>query len=171
MTREERAYLAGLIDGEGSIGLFFNNAPTRSNGAVLARLKIGMCDEALIRWLQACTNTCSVTSWKQRNRRWKHVWVATWHGYAAADLIQLVWPYLRLKRKQARLLCRWVAISKKWRAKVGGRTRGDRKYPASVWRQAEGLAVQIRKLNHRGIPALNCADRGEQPPSETHLRA
>jgi hypothetical protein len=153
MTPEQCAYLAGLIDGEGSIGLFFNNAPTRTNGAVLARLKIGMCDEPLIRWLKTCTNTCTITSWRKHHTRWKTCWVATWNGGAAADLIQLVWPYLRLKRKQAKLLCRWVAISRKWRAKVGGRARGDRKYPDSVWRQAERLAVQIRELNHRGTPA------------------
>lgn len=152
MNAIDAAYIAGLIDGEGSIGLFVSRSASRPNAAVLARLKIGMCDEALIRWLRATTQSGTVTTWKQKQTGWKQVWVATWNGYAAADLIQHVKPYLRLKRGQADILCQWIAISKEWRTRVGGRARGDRAYPAFVWAYAEELGKQIRVLNHRGTP-------------------
>ena len=147
------AYLAGLIDGEGSIGLFINHCPTRrsTKGAVIARLKIGMCDEALIKWLQSHTESGTVTSWKHKESpKWKPCWVIAWHGRHAAAVINAVWPYLRLKRPQAKLLMQWIDIAMEWQAKLGGRARTDRRYPDSVWTEVERLALEIKKLNQKG---------------------
>ena len=166
MTTLEAAYLAGLIDGEGSIGLFISRSPSRSNYAVLARLTIGMCDEPLIRWLQRTTDSGTVTTWRQQNQTWKPVWVVTWNGYSAADVIEQVWPYLRLKRPQAAKLLEWVKLSKSWRRRLGGRGHHDRKYPDHVWQQAEAIAGEIRALNVRGKPPSKnvCATVAESCP-------
>jgi len=152
MTRTDAAYIAGLVDGEGSIGIFINRAPSRTNGAVVSRLKIGMCDEPLIQWLSTITNRGRLTNWRQKHTTWKPVFVVTWNGYAAAELIGEIRPFLRLKRPQADLLLEWIEISKSWQSKLGGAGRQDRKYPESVWDQAEALAVKMRLLNHRGTP-------------------
>lgn len=152
MTPTEAAYLAGMIDGEGSIGLFVNYAPSRRGGAVTSRIKIGMCDEPLVRWLHKLTDSGNVTSWRNHhNKIWKRCFVVTWHGYAAAEIIPQVWPYLRLKRPQAKILMQWVRISKSWQGKLGGRGRHERKYPAHVWRKAEQLGAAIRRLNGKGL--------------------
>ncbi len=146
------AYLAGLVDGEGSIGLFIDKRPERHStyGAVIARLKIGMCDEALIKWLQTHTDSGSVTSWSKHNPKWRRCWCISWHGRHAALIINAIWPYLRLKRPQAKVLMQWIKIAQSWQNKLGGRGHTERRYPDSVWQEVEGLAAEIRKLNQRG---------------------
>lgn len=156
MTPTEAAYLAGLIDGEGSIGLFINKARSRPNsdtggGAAVARMKIGMCDAPLVHWLHKMTGSGNVTSWEHHDGICKPCYVVTWHGRAAADIIPQVWPYLRLKRPQAKILMQWIRISKSQQGKLGGRGHHERKYPAHIWRKAEQLGAAIRVLNRKGL--------------------
>jgi len=152
LSATSAAYLAGLIDGEGTIGLFINHCPTRrtAGGAAVARLKIGMCDEALIKWLKQSTESGSVTSWRQSNPKHRRVWVITWGGRKAVPILKAVWPYLRLKRPQAKVFLQWITLTEEWQGKLGGRGRRDRCYPDAVWKEAERLAAEIRKLNHVG---------------------
>lgn len=159
MTHTSAAYIAGLVDGEGSIGVFINRAPSRQGGAVTARVKIGMCDEALIKWLKAHTNSGCVTSWGHtKNPTWKRCWVITWNGTHAANLISHIKPYLRIKLPQAQLLMQWVDLSNEWKGKLGGRGRNDRAYPDFVWEKAAAIGAEIRKLNQKGIPLTDVVE-------------
>jgi len=146
------AYLAGLIDGEGSLGIYISRSPSRKNAAVIARLKIGMCEEDLIRWLHKVTGNGTVTTWTVKKGTSRPVWVISWNGYSAESVLRQCGPYLRLKRKQAALVLQWIRISKSWHRKLGGRGHRERAYPDHVWRKAEELRVAIQRLNKREPP-------------------
>jgi hypothetical protein len=152
MTRTVAAYIAGLVDGEGSVLLFVNRSPSRTNGAAMARLKIAMCDEPVIQWLKDNTSRGTMTSWQPKNQKWKRIFIIIWNGSAAADLIAEIRPFLQIKGPHADVLLEWVSISREWQHKLGGSGRHDRKYPDSVWDQAEALAVKLRLMTHRGTP-------------------
>jgi len=90
----DRAYLAGLIDGDGSITRF---APKRGYW----NIKIYMMDREVIDWLQAYIGgTTSTYQPKNRIRR-----VYQWHLSRQAHVrlfLMAVSPYLKVHAKQAR---------------------------------------------------------------------
>lgn len=86
-----RAYIAGLIDGEGCI--------TRANGRLL--VQIGMTDETVIRWLGQIGGTIRVEDGPGRgNRKPLYRW-RVMAGDEVRRLLRSVLPYLIVKRAQA----------------------------------------------------------------------
>ena len=52
MSKLVAAYLAGLIDGDGYLGIVKQKRATYKNGIMYyAAIKIGMCDKKIIQWL------------------------------------------------------------------------------------------------------------------------
>jgi hypothetical protein len=101
MKRTELAYIAGLIDGEGTIGFGF-----KAKGDIATytlRLRVGMSDENTIRWLQRTSGFGSVTFRDLSRRRRQTHWVWSVFSNQAASVLREVLPYLMVKKQQAEL--------------------------------------------------------------------
>jgi hypothetical protein len=104
MNSEEMAYIAGILDGEGSICMTRVGRETRfSNPYWRIVVSVTMCDADLIDWLQETTGVGSIlTVHKDGNRRTQYRWsVAT---RQARDLLAELRPWLRVKAYRADLV-------------------------------------------------------------------
>jgi hypothetical protein len=103
LSSTESAYLAGIVDGEGSI--------TGSRNQV--RLQITSTDESLVRWVSARIPDCPIykmESWKYQSNNWKRGIKASNKArfevqvYRYTDLVPLleaIVPYLVIKKQTA----------------------------------------------------------------------
>jgi len=101
----ERAYLAGIVDGEGCI----------TGAKKQVRLQITTTDEALAKWIASRIPNCpiyKIPPWKYQKNSWKHGISAAYKPrfeiaiYRYSDLIPVleeILPYLVIKKKIAEL--------------------------------------------------------------------
>jgi hypothetical protein len=95
LTRVELAYIAGIIDGEGSIC----SSQPRSNRAPLS-IVVCMIHRPTIEWLhEKCGGGCWRTRTNQANARQSWVWLLK--GARSTSLLQRLLPFLRTKRDEA----------------------------------------------------------------------
>jgi hypothetical protein len=92
-TRCEWSYLAGLIDGEGSVNFYKN---THGSGYIFI-IDIWMTDEATIDWLHENFDGKKYSRGKRRIH-WKPLWRWRVQGDAAIALYLKIYPFLRIKR-------------------------------------------------------------------------
>jgi|SRR3990172_5298428 len=97
LTIPQAAYMAGLIDGEGSIMIY-----RRGKGAAM-RVTVANTSRVLLDW---CSETCGVgnivtTKPKREQHKPGGMWLV--NSQAAASLLQQIRPYLVIKAKQADL--------------------------------------------------------------------
>jgi hypothetical protein len=151
LSETDRAYAAGLIDGEGSIRM------TRRGRSGGTSLRVGQhtlmvemtnTDQEMLLWLQGRFGG-SISYAKenpQKNSREK------WHWRVAANMalrcLDAIWPYVRTKRKQAKLGRRFQ--------------RYVQRHSASMTEKRYNLQTrfyyELRALNKRGIrPAASAA--------------
>lgn len=105
MKIAHKAYIAGIIDGEGTVGIWKSNTGVHSmagrSPSYILRMSVKMTDEGVIKWLAHITG---VKYWSQFNKRpgnhkpWIYQWTFT--GRKAARLIREIYPYLIVKQKQ-----------------------------------------------------------------------
>ena len=140
-TETQKAYLAGLIDGEGSVTL----SRTHKNEMPSPQLTITNTNLSLLEWVRRVSG-CGKIIHRSR-RRPNHKLVYMWcvgKTDKCLDALQTVWPYLRIKRRQARLLLtRYKAM-----------TPRNGKYTAVVLRKKLQLVADIRALNRRSIDPI-----------------
>ena len=95
------AYLAGLLDGEGSIVIY--KRPLR-RGDITPRyevtISLGITDRRIVYWLKDCFGGSAFEiKAVQGNRR--RIWGWRLHGRACSDLLKRIVPYLKIKGLQA----------------------------------------------------------------------
>ena len=103
MKRTDLAYIAGLFDGEGNIGIVKRrHLAGRTVPTYHLVARVGMVDEIIPRWLQMAFG-----GYIHHRKRLdpKHRDVYTWSvGYnTATDFLKTILPFLKLKRPQAEL--------------------------------------------------------------------
>lgn len=86
------AYLAGLVDGEGSVGFFSERA-----GKKVFTIEIKMTSEPLIDWIVSNFGGTKAFR-KSKVASWQDQWRWKIRGVAAAQLYIALNPYLKLKR-------------------------------------------------------------------------
>jgi hypothetical protein len=129
------AYFAGILDGEGYIGV------QRTKGHLAPRISVRMCDHEVVVALHerygGCL--CHATSWESHWRDSAY-WIV--QGRQVCTPLRDALPYLRLKGEQARL-----ALS----VGVVIRPRGTQQRLTDEERaRREDVYVRIRALNKRG---------------------
>lgn len=133
ITPTDIAYAAGLIDGEGCVGIYLNS----QNGNYQLRLSVEMTDkEGLLvlsgvfggRWYYKKTNP---------PRKARYSWML--FNSEAANALIILLPYLRVKRKNAKLVlgADWFSFYKR---KMTDKQRSIRK---RIW-------LKNKQLNKRG---------------------
>lgn len=132
MSETDKAYLAGLIDGEGCLML------SQAQTTIRPKLQLIMTDQALVEWVASIWGT-TVTSFAKYRALPHHKpqFRTTLTGERAVVAIEYIEPYMRLKRSQAHLFREWLALGDARLAKDRPRIRAAR----------EELKIKMHALN------------------------
>lgn len=144
MNETEKAYVAGIIDGEGTISItHYRHAGQKIN--ITKTIRVVGTDIRLLEWLKSRTGLGVIRPLlldvlAHPNNKPQYSWSPTGKG-RKAFLIDIL-PYLVLKRRQAELMLESLELSKH---------RGNGKYYSEeiLKRQVE-IKGELNTLNHRG---------------------
>ena len=143
------AYAAGIIDGEGCIGIWRDATRTRRRGyCITLRVKVDMVDFVVPTWLKTKFGGSLRLSHKKGNRRDQYSWLLT--ARQARDFLGLVLPYLKTKRTHAEVAIEFQNLKVKL---AGGRDSLGR-FALKSKALCEGeeiLEKKMRDFNKRGI--------------------
>lgn len=135
------AYAAGLIDGEGYIGIQL------SGGSYQVRLKVSMSDKglpALNRMMRIYGGKITFEPQRDPKRRDVHTWRVS--GVLAADVIRRVRPYLTVKATPADIALEFQAMVDRSPRLPNGRAS----WTESMRAQAAMYVDRIHEANRRG---------------------
>jgi hypothetical protein len=141
----ELAYIAGIIDGEGTVCIF--NSTGKTKGIVYPRgrpiLSVCNTDQRIVRWLKEKVGGRAATVRRAQNPRCKqtYVWETGWQH--ARAVLEACLPYLIIKQDQARLFIEYCKTCKHY---------GKGKVPPDVCARRQEIIEQVAKLNKRGPP-------------------
>lgn len=105
LTVEEKAYIAGLIDGEGAI-----YCARKKNVTCHPTIAIQMTNEGVLRWLSQKVGAQKVhTIYRKDDGKYisilKSIYLFRMSGKSAQILCRAILPYLRVKANHARVVC------------------------------------------------------------------
>jgi hypothetical protein len=143
METHVAAYLAGIVDGEGNIGLVRRNAnPQRGEIAptFYDYLKIVNTDYRLLSWIREKVGYGKISV--ETRKKEGHRKVYTWHvsSRPMRQFLQEVYPYLLIKRDQADLIFKFRATFDKSRECRKG-------VPPEVLKMREQYCVEMVNLH------------------------
>ena len=105
MKRTDLAYVAGIIDGEGSISLY---PPCKGRRGLKISVQVGNTNEWLIQWLRFIFGGYIYTIPPRKNCKPVHSWSVSYQQ--ALGVLQAVYPYLRLKKPQAEIAINFLKM-------------------------------------------------------------
>lgn len=99
LTEKELSYLAGLIDGEGSIGCYKNG-----NNSIVIKLSFGHTSKLLLDWFTVKLSDFGNVYWRESQRKnWKPAWHWVSQARKAEVILRATRKYLVIKGEQADL--------------------------------------------------------------------
>jgi len=139
-NNENKAYIAGYLDGEGCFYIRKQKAPSYKRGYCLyAAIAVSSVDPWVLEMIRGRYGG-SVAVVKPRDDNHKPLYVLTLTSRLCIPLITDILPHLRLKKKQAALILELQADCK----------RGHNQTTKIDWSWRDTLYEKIRKLNRRG---------------------
>ena len=145
-TQEKLAYLAGIIDGEGNIGINLSKKGKWQNcDNYKIRLTISGTDMRLMNWLVENFGgwICKKPIYKKEHKQ-SYNWSLMCSQ--AGDVLEMVLPYLIIKRQQAMIMVSYRKL------------QAFKKY---TYPQRKKYSESIREEIYEAIKYLNC--RGSRP--------
>jgi len=137
-SETELAYLAGFIDGEGSITIFhFQDKRVVGKPGSILRLSIYNTNADVMGWI-ALRFGGRVGKVKRRRVHGKQGYVWYQSGRRAAVILQACLPYFRVKKQQAELFIDCAGTLKNW---------GKRKVSAEIYEFRKNAAQKVQALN------------------------
>jgi hypothetical protein len=141
ITSADLAYTAGMVDGEGHIGL----APNKSSFVPI--LIVTNTDQRIIDWLfERFSGAIHHHDRNNALHKARHNWRL--QGKHATRLLELLLPYLVLKRKQAEIAISFYAPGVSFHD-------GPRRIPGSELERRTSLHRDLKELNKRGPTSHN----------------
>lgn len=145
-------YLAGLLDGEGSIG----TTRTGKHRNVIGRVMITNTDTVLLELLRAEFGGSVTIRAIGSKPGWKPCAHISWTNRGAQKVLEGVLPYLLVKRSQAELcleLIRMRDVPKGERYDYFRTQGGHCRIKDSVADTQDAIVVQLKQLNRKGVAA------------------
>lgn len=143
-TLVDTAYMAGILDGEGYVGI--TQVGTKENPQTVSRVRIAMTDKNVIEWVHANWPSSGIKIDFRSRKSLAHYkdqhWVQ-WTGQRAADFLQELLPFLKVKRDQALLvieLANRKSLRKPYSKKDSSEVEADL-----------AAFIKIKELNQRGV--------------------
>ncbi len=141
MNETEKAYIAGIIDGEGCISI--EKFISRGNMNYRLKLRVTNTNMLLMAYLTLCLGGCiSTRHRKEPNCKTTYIWSLP--GQPAVDCLKQVLPHLLLKKEVAEL---GIAFQKMKRGK--GSPKTDKELAVE-----EAQYIIAKNLNKRGVEIL-----------------
>lgn len=97
------AYTAGIIDGEGCISICQHKNKTKRGFSYALTVSVWSTDEWLVQWLKMHYGGSVVPRKFEIQAKRRTIWKWSVYANKAKDFLQLILPYLYLKRPQAEL--------------------------------------------------------------------
>lgn len=152
MTEVEKAYLAGLVDGEGCISITSSSTPNKKSCSFSVSLSVSNTDIELLNHIVAITGIGKITlSSRSRKSRelfpqWKPVYL--WRVFAVEMrlLLPIILPYLVGKRQRAQLVTEFFALTKG--QGYGSHLSAPEKYVR------DQILAELKELNRRGNASI-----------------
>ncbi len=143
LSKEEWAYLAGIVDGEGSIS--FRRRKGKNCIILEPKVSITTTSLELVNWIKnKLPNIRCRIEKDHRNPRWKPRHELYYQKHSGVySFLKGIYPYLIIKKKHAELMLEFIEIRKN--AKWGNRWHGT----GYSSREFE-IEREIRKLNRKG---------------------
>ena len=143
MNNSDLAYMAGIVDGEGSVNISYRRKKKYGDTQARVGLFVYNSDVRLLKWIQKRFHG-SVHVYAARQPTWKPF--GAWHAsdLATMRVLELVLPFLVIKKDQAKIAIRFQKT--KLPASLG-RKNG---VSISVAKLRRNLMVKLKKLNKRG---------------------
>jgi hypothetical protein len=148
MRNTDKAYLAGIIDGEGCVGIGIRKSGSRRGRYLTPTLQVTNTQKELLDWLYKRYGG-GIYAHRQTNQRGrKPTWLWSCAGQKALAAIRDARPYMLLKCEQADILLALPRYSTKARDKLG-RIKGS--MTAREHAENDNVIERIRALNKRGV--------------------
>lgn len=148
MTEVEKSYVAGILDGEGYIGVYkYGRKRTYGRGPYLhtCRIAITNTDIELLQAVRAMIGCGYFHTRKRENPKWKIAHQLQFTSRQALELINQVSPYLIRKKKHAKLIL-------ELKESIDRHTPRKRKrLEQEEFDLRERICEQVKALNKRGI--------------------
>jgi hypothetical protein len=140
LTEPEKAYIAGIIDGEGCIRIGHVGPLKRTLYLTIA---VGMCHRGVIEWLQAklSSGTIKVNNHTKVRDGWNPQWLVRIHGKRAQLLCKAILPYMIVKREHAEIAAAFPCDCRSGPLVM---------LSPEVQEQRSKFAERMRVLNYRG---------------------
>lgn len=95
----DKAYTAGIVDGEGYIAIM------QVDGRFRVRVEVGSTSECLIEWIHQLYGGFFYMT-EPKNKKWKPVYRFMIQGRKSRALLEDVLPYLKIKKNQCKIALR-----------------------------------------------------------------
>ncbi len=147
LSLADAAYLAGLIDGEGSIAVSRTNTNASAKAckrgfAYRSSVTITMTDLPVLEWVKRTAGVGNICVKKARSQNHKQAWSWTAWSNEAALLLAQILPYLRVKAQQAENLIEFQGAM---------RRPGSKGLSDEEWAFREAHYNKSQCLNQRGM--------------------
>lgn len=147
LSPTELAYIAGIVDGEGSVGLYELTAQRKYSG-IICRVTVSNTDRSLFHWLLEKLPKARVY-WPRALAKRRPCGRLVYDGAKGAALCKLMLPYLTIKKRKAEIVVEMYEHSMNYQG-FGG-------VPEEEKRRRKGLLEQLEYelLKGRNAP---CAE-------------
>ncbi len=151
MNEIERAYLAGIIDGEGSITLTRHTAGYMRGRYIYPLVRVANTDTSLFVWIKERVPYGHRGYTSKMNSRCKDVFHVTWAAREAIAVLREVLDYLVIKRSRAEIVLDLFERTDKLKIESKkGFGKGYRLTPEIV-ELREAAFAKVALLNRRGV--------------------
>jgi len=138
--REDLAYMAGIVDGEGTIGLAINP----KTGTLKPYLQVANASEDLLRWVTERYGGFLVEATRKTGvhaNNPRRYWLWRVYSQQAADVVALIRPFLVVKCRQA-----WLLLEA-WETRNPQFNYGPKVVPPETRALREGFMYAMHTLN------------------------
>lgn len=137
------AYLAGLLDTKGSI--FISKAKARhgikGNFEYVLRIRLGSKNKKLVEYFTRSFNLMKPRLIKSTKQGWRDYWQIVTGSNRALEILEQLFPYIQVKKKQATLALKFQRNRPK-----GSQTR----FRGKEQKRLKTCYLKMRKLNREG---------------------
>lgn len=130
MNKEQIAYLAGLIDGDGTIAVYKNK------NKYTPYITIANNNRRVLEWCKKLIGKGTISTKKPKKETYAESYALRWIYDDAINIASLCLPYLIVKRKRAGLLLKWKGV-----------THRNGNYTKENWQKKMGLIKEMYRLN------------------------
>jgi hypothetical protein len=144
MSKLNAAYLAGIIDGEGYIGILKSKKGNKKYWSssrdyiYVPVIKVVMTDKPLIQFLKDSYGGCLETRPAHDNTKESYGW--TVRKSSVVSILSAIYPFLRVKRRQAEIIFKYKNLNNG----AGNPIDDDN------WTKRDALYLEIRAITKKG---------------------